>query len=156
MDYNSAGGSGMPSIASHEGNPTAQQLVDRLATIQLYKADRKRDLELAEQEESDLKQRLADYAHAYGTSVMYGSVKVATVTTKTKLCFPLKCESPEEYAEMECELRTGPFWGAVSSLNHSRLQACGARDGNPHGLREIIGRFGRERISTDVRLRDRA
>lgn len=128
------------------------QLVDDLAAFQEQKSALKIQIKLIEEQEELVKAELVSHAKNLCVTTISGSGKEATVTHKSRWQFPLSKESPSDYEAMDAALRRSNFWGEVSCVNHSKLQACASHGGSPE-LQEIIRTYGRSTEVTEVRLK---
>lgn len=131
------------------------RLVDRLMEAEAQKRELRTQLSTVEQQIERCKEELAEHARVFGVDVIRGSAMEAVVRPKMKWRFPIKAQSPRDWAAMEAAIKAEGFWEFVSSLNHARLHSCERNGETPCELRNLLHRFGSEREVTSVSLRNR-
>ena len=75
---------------------------------------------------------------------------------KAETVLPRKTVEPEEYAELEQELRRSKHWATIASMDVARLKRIWLeREDDPGGIKATIERFVTEAQVTKARLRKR-
>jgi putative RecB family exonuclease len=97
---------------------------------------------------------LIGYAQRHGVCRVFGSDRIATLTTESEWRIPTKTETPTAYGAMVARLQASPFWYELTDF--SRWQLIRFLD-TPEGenLRTLLEGFVRKEVTNGVSLRRR-
>ncbi len=103
------------------GREEGAKLVDALEALEERKKSLHTQAKTLEDEEAELKEKIARFAEAEGITAVFGAQAQAVVTEKKEYKFPTKTHAPESFAALEKELKASPFWTQASHFDAHRF-----------------------------------
>lgn len=132
------------------------RLVSELAGLDGQKKELREKLRELERDQKAVEQALLRFASERKLSAVAGLDGEAVITEKDEWKLPTKTHSPDDYAELEAELKASAIWKDVSHLDAHRLLDAYKRkawDERILGFIEgLLGRFGTRAKELAVRF----